>query len=124
MASLIVALGVVVALGPGAGAQTAVTADALVGVWQFHPPPCGSDNGMGLDADGTAWITETYSGTWRLDGTTLRFTMNEQELDFVNNRVVIVASNVAMAAELLKVQPNYLELRWGNGHIGHAWRCR
>jgi len=118
-AGLALALGMAFgAAAPWGQAQPAVTTDALLGIWQFQPPPCGSENGMGLDADGTAWITEAYSGTWRLEGATLHFTMDEHDMG------VVVARNVRLAAELLTVQPDYLELRWDNGHIGHAWRCR
>jgi hypothetical protein len=123
-ASLIAGLGLAVALGPHAGAQPAVTANSVVGVWQFHPPPCGSGNAMGLNADGSVWITESLRGTWRLDGSVLRFVVDELDMDVAYDSPVVIARDVQMSAELVTLQPDYLELRWDNGHIGHAWRCR
>ncbi len=123
-ASLAVAVTVTAAV-PGAQAQPAVTTESLVGVWQFHPPPCATDNGMGLGTDGSAWITDSLHGTWRLDGSVLRFTVDEYDSDSAYNETpTVIARNVQMAAQLLTVQPDYLELRWDNGHMAQAWRCR
>lgn len=56
-----------------------LSADSVVGVWQLETPVCGSSYGMGLAADGSAWLDEPFSGTWRLTGTRLELILDEYD---------------------------------------------
>lgn len=61
-------------------ASTALTQDALVGVWSFDRS-CGSGDGMSLNADGTAAYDEWGDGTWRLaDANRVVLTLDVHEM--------------------------------------------
>lgn len=100
--------------------DTILTADTIVGVWQFDTPLCASDFGMGLYEDGTAWLDVPYSGTWQLEGSTLRFTVDE----FDPGQDKPLQTGLHMEAEILSFAGNTLRLRWlETGRELDAYRC-
>lgn len=101
-------------------AQNDLSEAALVGIWQFETPLCQSGYGMGLYADGTAWLDEVYGGTWQLDGRQLRFEVDETELGEEDP----IETGIVMIADIVTYETDVMLLRWmGSGHEIQAYRC-
>lgn len=100
--------------------QPAVSGDTIAGIWQFETPLCGSSYGMGLFKDGTTWLDEPFSGTWQLDGTTLRFDLDEYD----PGQDKPLATGIIVEAEILTFSGDALRLRWlSTGLEIDAFRC-
>ncbi|MEM8586520.1 MAG: hypothetical protein AAGG65_00560 [Pseudomonadota bacterium] len=97
-----------------------LSADSVVGVWQFETPICGSSYGMGLSADGSAWLDESFTGTWRLMGTRLEFTLDEYD----SGQETPLETGILVEAEILAFEGDRLILRWPDtGRELDAYRC-
>lgn len=97
-----------------------LSTDSVVGVWQFETPVCGSSYGMGLAADGSAWLDEPFSGTWRLMGTRLEFTLDEYD----PGQEKPLETGIVVEAEILAFEGDRLRLRWSDtGRELDAYRC-
>ncbi|MEO1224484.1 MAG: hypothetical protein AAFX92_09665 [Pseudomonadota bacterium] len=97
-----------------------LSSDGVVGVWQFESPVCGSSYGMGLSADGSAWLDEPFYGTWRLLGTRLELVLDEYD----PGQEKPLETGIVVEAEILAFEGDRMILRWSDtGQELDAYRC-
>lgn len=113
--------GAAIAQGDAAKPAPVGPAEAdLIGIWQFETPLCQSGYGMGLFADGTAWLDEIYGGTWRLADGRLRFDVDETEMGVDEP----VATGIVIVADIVNYETDVMLLRWADtGQEIEAYRC-